>query len=279
MPLRPADSVAAAAALLADPAVAVTLGVEKRQAVMVSMATPKRLQIEGSTTRCYVHSVTEDGRIRKFKETWTIEWLRGLPDGAVLYDIGANIGITTLLAVEDRSRHVRVVAVEPAPVNFASLVRNVALNQASDRIYPLAIGLGARTAVMPLKLTTLDAGGAMHAFGDILQVDAPGPRPVQGTHFCQCVRLDELVTWPGLPFPTHVKIDVDGGEWDVLTGGRGVFADPRCVAVQIEVAEPDPSEPRIANVIRFMAEAGLREVARIPRLASPRIEDCQFARI
>jgi FkbM family methyltransferase len=270
----------AAATLLADPAVAVTLRADQRQAVLESMTTPKRLGVAGSTARCYVHSVTEDGRIRKFKETWTIEWLRGLPGGAVLYDVGANIGITTLLAAENSARYVRVVAIEPAPANFASLVKNVALNGLSDRIYPLAIGLGAEAGVVPLQLASLEPGVAMHAFADFLQLEPDRQLEATARHFCPCLPLDVLVGWNGLPFPTHVKIDVDGAEWDVLRGGARVFADPRLVGVQVEVAEPASHPDRIGDVVAFMAAAGLTEVARYPRRQHPPyIADCQFARL
>jgi FkbM family methyltransferase len=269
----------AAATLLADPAVAVTLRVDQRQAVLESMATPKQLGIPGSTSRCYVHSVTEDGRIRKFKEAWTIDWMRQLPDGAVLYDVGANIGITTLLATENRARLVRVVAIEPAPANFASLVKNIALNGLSDRIYPLAIGLGADSGVVALQLVSLEPGIAMHAFGDFLRLESDRHLQTVARHFCPCLPLDELVRWNGLPFPTHVKIDVDGAEWDVIRGGERVFADPRLVGVQVEIAEPESHPTRVADVVAFMARAGLTEVARYPRRQhAPYIADCQFAR-
>ena len=273
------QNLAAAAELLSDPSHAEALRVDMRQAILESMATPKRLQIEGSAVSCYVHSVTEDARIRKFKEHWTIDWLRSLRDGAVLYDVGANIGITTLIAAEDVGRAVRVVAIEPAPTNFASLVKNVALNGLGDRVYPLAIGLGGHTAVTRLNLTTYEPGGAMHSFGDILQMDADRHLRPKGYHYCLCVRLDELVQWEGLPFPTHVKIDVDGGELQVLAGGRQVFRDPRCRAVQIEIVDADAACEQSRQVLDFMASAGFTEKARYPRRQEfPRGMDCQFVR-
>lgn len=50
--------------------------------------------------------------------------MRKIPDQTVLYDIGANIGITALIAAEDAKRNVRVVAIEPFPQNYGSLVKN-----------------------------------------------------------------------------------------------------------------------------------------------------------
>jgi FkbM family methyltransferase len=266
-----------AAALLADPARAVALPMEMRQRLLESMATPKALQVEGTSARCFVHSVTEDARVRKFKEPWTIEWLRSLPADAVLYDIGANIGITVLIGALGPSPGVRVVAIEPAPINFASLVKNVALNGLSDRVYPLPVGVGAATGVAALNLATRDPGGAMHSFGSILQIEGDLPRQSEGLHYCLCARLDDIVRWNGLPFPTHVKIDVDGSEWDALQGGSEVFRDPRVRAVQIEVCDVDGE--RTPKVKAFMAAAGLHEVAcHARRPQRPSIADWQFAR-
>ena len=272
-----ATDIAAAAALLSDPRHAVTLPVAVRQALLASVSTPKRLQIDGSTAQCYVHSVTEDGRIRKFKEPWTIEWLRALPGGAVLYDVGANIGVTTLVAAERPG--VRIVAIEPAPVNFASLVKNIALNGLSDRVCPLALGLGAHTGVMRLNLASDEAGAAMHSFGAILQLAGDPERIPTGAHQCMCMRLDDLVAWNGLPFPTHVKIDVDGAELDVLRGAGAVLADERCRAMQIEVVDQDASCERSTDVTALMTAAGWRETMRHGRRAEfPRVSDLQFVR-
>lgn len=265
----------AAAELLSIPSNAVALRAATRQAVLESMATPKRLQVEGSSSSVYVHSRSEDGRARNFEEFHTIEWLRAIPNGSVLYDVGANVGITTLLAAEGAERDVRVVAIEPAPANFASLVKNVSLNGLSDRVYPLAIGLGNVTAIIQLHLTSLEAGGAMHSFGEPVEAT----RTIQGHHHCMCLRFDDLVRWEGLPFPTHVKIDVDGGEADVLEGAREVFRDPRCRSVQVEVVDCDDSYSRTRMFMEFMTSAGLTDVQRIPRReAFPAFADIQFSR-
>src|SRR5262245_5091273 len=75
-------------------------------------------------------------------------------------------------------------------------------------------------------------------------------------HYCLGYRLDDLVELPGLPFPTHLKIDVDGGELDVLLGAQKVLRDERCTAAQIEVTDPVGSRARRDRVMTQMRSAG-----------------------
>jgi len=42
-----------------------------------------------------------------------------------------------------------------------------------------------------------------------------------------------------LPFPEHIKIDVDGDELAVLEGGAETFSDSRLKSLMIEIDESD----------------------------------------
>ena len=96
---------------------------------------------------------------------------------------------------------------------------------------------------------------------------------------CLCYRLDDLVAMPGLRFPTHVKIDIDGNEGAVLRGGDKTFADPRLRGLQIEVMDSDPALPRRQEVIAFLAERGWRLSDTILHKSDdPIVADLQFTR-
>ena len=251
-----------------------------RQELVCRVTAPRPLRIENSALKFHVHSVTEDARIRKFKEPWTIEWLRSLRPDAVLYDVGANIGITALVAAESAGPGVKVVAIEPFPANFASLVKNIQANGLNARVIPLAVGLGADTAIIPLHWVSDDPGGSLHSFGDIV-VLSPNERiaPVS-FHMCMSYRLDDLICMPGLPFPTHIKIDVDGGETAVLMGAAGVLADPRCRAVQVEVVDQGPERACTCEIVAHLDRAGMNLVAAHAHGETyPRVFDLQFERV
>jgi FkbM family methyltransferase len=250
----------------------------QRQTLLEELTAPRPLRIDGSNLRLHVHSVTEDARIRKFKEPWTIAWLRRLPSDAVLYDVGANIGITALVAAES-VEGVKVVAFEPFPANFASLVKNIQANGLGTRVAPLAIGLGHETAVRLFNWVSSEPGGSLHSFGEIVQLSHTERIAPIGSHYCLCYRLDDLVRLPGLPFPSHMKIDVDGGELDVLAGAATVVADPKCQGLQVEVVDPDASRQRSREVTTTLSSAGLSLVAEFAHGESyPRVLDLQFER-
>ncbi len=269
-----------AAKLLLKPSSASKLEIKVREKIINNMTLPKQVGIQGSMLKFYAHSVTEDARIRKFKEPWTIEWMRSLPNNAVLYDVGANIGITALIAAEDVRRNVNVVAIEPAPANFASLVKNIVLNELDDRLYALQIGLGDATGVARFNLTTCVPGGSMHSFGKITYLNVGKSTDKVANHYCLRTRFDDLVNWEGLPFPTHIKIDIDGGEVELLLGAKHVLCDTRCRALQIEVVDPDARYERSQQVVKLMSTAGFSVVARYNHNNTfPLVADIQFARL
>lgn len=251
----------------------------ERESLIAMLTAPRPLRIEGSALRFHVHSQTEDARIRKFKEPWTIDWLRRLPADSVLYDVGANIGITALVAAESAGIASRVVAIEPFPANFASLVRNIQSNNLSEQVIPLALGLGAQTKIIPLNWVSEEAGGALHSFGKIVYLSPSKRQSVVATHHCICMSLDDLVQMPGIPFPTHIKIDVDGGELDVLIGAAQSLRDPRVHGLQVETVDPDESRTQSRSTIAKLAAEGFsveNEFAHGDHY--PRVFDIQFRR-
>lgn len=130
------------------------------------------------------------------KEPWTHDWIHSLPPGSVLYDIGANVGSYTLLAA---ALGHTVVAIEPSFANYARLCENILLNDLGPRVIPLCMGLHnvGEVLVMAQELTPGWSGGAQ-------RLRAP------------VVPMDELPGLLGVPPPTHIKLDVDGVELQVL---------------------------------------------------------------
>ena len=46
--------------------------------------------------------------------------------------------------------------------------------------------------------------------------------------------LDDLIAGTGLPLPSHVKLDVDGIEPEILLGAAAILADRRLKSVMVE---------------------------------------------
>jgi FkbM family methyltransferase len=125
----------------------------------------------------------------------------------IFIDVGANIGLYT--CVLGRSRTVpKVLAFEPDVRNFARLSENVAHNGLADIADTRAVAVGARKGSALLipgmadnpALTNISAGGT--------------------------VRVDMVALDDALDIRAHmvcVKIDVEGYELEVLSGGAKLF--------------------------------------------------------
>jgi hypothetical protein len=49
------------------------------------------------------------------------------------------------------------------------------------------------------------------------------------------MRMDTLVNQYELPFPNHIKIDVDGNEHKIIEGMGDILLDPRLRTIAIEI--------------------------------------------
>lgn len=194
------------------------------------------------------------------KERETIAWIAGFGPGDVLYDVGANVGVYTVYAAT-RCRH--VYAFEPEASNYSILNQNILLNRLEDRVTAYPIALADRERMDRLRIADPRPGAALHAFGS--NIDYKGdpftPHHLQG---CVALTLDRIVLEFGLPFPTHIKIDVDGLEAEVLRGGERVVSDRRLRGLLVEINENDPAD---LDLVRWIGNQGLSVEVRGPVVA------------
>jgi FkbM family methyltransferase len=134
--------------------------------------------------------------------------------GATAYDLGANVGFYTLLFSRLVGRNGAVHAFEPADRNLAFLRRHVIINYASNvHVHGAAVGRQTGTALFD---------PASHpSMGRLV------PVPGSQTMSVPLVALDDFVYACGNAPPNIVKMDVEGGEVDVLLGMRRLLAEKR----------------------------------------------------
>lgn len=133
-----------------------------------------------------------------------------LRPGAVVYDIGANVGFFSLLAAKLVGPTGCVYSFEPVAENAASIRENVSINRFENiKIFELAVGRDSGTA--ELLLTAWDGGGS-------LSTSAVKPSEPVSRRNVRVVALDELIPAERLRKPDFVKIDVEGVELEVLQG-------------------------------------------------------------
>ncbi|MDG5819574.1 FkbM family methyltransferase [Natronococcus sp. A-GB7] len=196
----------------------------------------RRNRTPAGTFRCY-EPLNRHGDDRMLAE---LEACCG--PSAVVYDVGANVGIYALALATDAPDR-RVVAFEPAPRTADRLCANVRLNGLEDRIDVRACGIGDERGDRPFyvstypELSAFDRAGATRWEASVADVR---PVPVR--------RLDDLVS--GLPAPDAIKIDVEGAAPAVVRGARAVLErhEPTVfVEIHREGLEDDaPAETRAA---------------------------------
>lgn len=128
---------------------------------------------------------------------------------SVVFDIGAHVGYYTLLAAKLASAG-QVVAFEPEPRNFAFLRAIIGANTCPNvAIHELAVA--AETGICSFSY------GSGTGTGHLTE---------NGTFLVQTIAIDEFVANQHKR-PTHLKIDVEGAELDVLHGARETLQSAR----------------------------------------------------
>jgi len=151
-----------------------------------------------------------------------------LADAQHLIDVGANVGLYSLMA---SSMGKGVTAVEPLTENLRYLYRNLALNNASNvDVWPIAAGEEPGIA----RLFGGSTGASL--------IDGWAGAPKEMARFVPVQRLDDLAQPRTTAIRTVVKIDVEGFEFDVLRGANAL-ADAATVVwfVEICLTELHPS--------------------------------------
>ena len=169
------------------------------------------------------------------KEPETVAWIRNtIRPGDVLYDIGANIGSYSLIAATFAQYKISVYAFEPSYANYMQLNRNIQANAFEGVITPLPVALWKDNGLRSFRYSTLDTGSAFHGVqtdnGDH-RVSAAYVQPVL------TYRLDDFVAQFGLKAPTHLKVDVDGEELEILRASVGCLTQPSLRTILVEVIE------------------------------------------
>lgn len=155
-----------------------------------------------------------------------------LGDGAVVIDVGANIGLFSL-AAHYAAQNVHIVAIEPSPAIAAVLRDNLVLH--GCRFDLLTSAAGAQSGSAPFKFypnASLESGLHPDALRDenifraavdtrlpAATVDRMAVNRLDGETFdVQVVTLSEVIGRLKLPHVDLVKIDVERSELEVLQG-------------------------------------------------------------
>jgi FkbM family methyltransferase len=184
------------------------------------------------------------------KEPETLEWIDSIPEGSVFWDIGANVGLYSCYAA--KSRKCRVYSFEPSVFNLELLARNIYINGLVSQVVIVPLPLSDTLKSSTLNMTSTDWGGALSTFGEDYGDDGKILDKVF-TFSTIGISIDQAVSLLKIPQPSHIKMDVDGLEHLILTGGRSVLEQVAELAIEVN---EDFVEQAI-NVERHCRESGL----------------------
>jgi FkbM family methyltransferase len=155
-------------------------------------------------------------------------------EGAVVYDLGANYGLHTLLFARAAQATGRVFAFEPMPRIRTSLIENISLNEFDTvTVVPLAVSnsVGNERFVVGIH----DGAGHVKSGGRGNQAHAGSEQSID----VSVTTLDQFVR-DGHPPPTFIKIDVEGSEGAVLQGASDVLREYRpTLLIELHTPEQD----------------------------------------
>ena len=136
-------------------------------------------------------------------------------------DIGANIGVYTVLAAKNVGA--KVFAVEPIPSTFNHLENNIFLNKINDLVTCFPVGIGAINGLLNFT-NSMDSTNHVVVDSNGLKKDEFIEIPIK--------ILDDIFADN---IPVIMKMDIEGYEWPALNGAKKILASTDFKALIIEI--------------------------------------------
>ena len=169
-------------------------------------------------------------------------------DGAVILDLGANIGAFSIYAAST-ARGVQVYAYEPLPSFFALMERNIRENRQENavRCFNLAVAADGQNRHLQMP-------GAGVFFPRLVRANEIATAPAQ-LRSVPCTSLADILRANALSRVDLLKMDCEGSEYDILYSAAPDVLS-RIVELRIEYHKLDGPEENVASLKKFLHGAG-----------------------
>jgi FkbM family methyltransferase len=187
----------------------------------------------------------------------TVKWIESLDSNWNLVDVGANVGIFSLIAAQFHAAcggQMKVYAFEPHPGNFAALQENISRNNLGDRMFAMNMALTQETRLVQLYHSQTEyaheSGSSNHQVETTVDAHGDDFNPSSKT-WVQGMSLDHFSNQYHVPIHA-MKIDVDGLELEVLRGAETLLRNPDFQSLQVEINPGSEQE-----VLDFLKDCNL----------------------
>lgn len=155
------------------------------------------------------YNLHNNGDLHVLKEIWTFNhygnFLDYIKDDSVVIDIGAHIGIFSVLAAKCAS-NVKVFSFEPLPENFSILKSNIAINNLEKNIFALPLAVSGERGTRNLNVVARTGSSIVNDFqGHVLQKINVAT-----------TTLEDVFNNNNINRCDFLKIDCEGAEYEIL---------------------------------------------------------------
>lgn len=173
-----------------------------------------------------INNSIEEFRLRNWggERDYVENMLKELAEDDILFDIGSSVGLISVLAAKKLTKG-KVISFEPDPENAQKLKKNYQVNKLNNfSIQQLAVGENA---------------GSMELYTAGSNAFSPSLKKVNGIDNSIIVKIDSidnLIKKNEIPYPTVVKIDIEGAEMMALKGMKKLLESdksPRLLFIEL----------------------------------------------
>jgi FkbM family methyltransferase len=169
------------------------------------------------------------------KEPETINWINSFKKKKIIFwDIGANLGLYSIYAAI-KHKNIFIYSFEPSVNNLRILSRNIFINNLEKKIIINQIPLtNKKNKYLTMSQRSFIEGDALNTFGEKFNFEG---KKMKSTHNYQIygTTIDSLVNTKSTQLPNYIKIDVDGIEHLILSGGKKLLKNKNILSIIIEI--------------------------------------------
>ena len=179
----------------------------------------------------YTPNVLCNWRAKTFstKEPETLKWIESFSENSCVWDVGANIGIYSIYSgLLDH----KVYSFEPSFSNLEILAKNINLNNLNEKVTILPVALNDKSKISELSLSDFKWGAAHSVFEKKFGWDG-NDLNTSLSYKTIGLSIDDVFNFFQLSSPEYIKIDVDGIENLILSGGINTIIKAKSILIEV----------------------------------------------